>query len=169
MSRDPRIVRSMFPQAVVSLDPKCDQIWKLMGLDQKEPEDTDDLDDYEEPCYGRAEQFEKLVSKVPKDHVRVSTMGMEIPHSPGLTWDIEMTWFLAPAENPEMEWLLYCINWDDNWEVYEVLFVAECKGFSSPAISTAAMLEATFENWNMHMDPEYPGWELVDQIVQSAK
>lgn len=159
---------SRYPGAEIKLDPKCDELWSRFGLDQ-DTEEPEDLEDDEDPPYDRAEHFQDLLRRVPEDHRRLSEISFEIPHSPGLTWDIEMTWFLAPAENPAMEWMLYCINWDDNEGVYEVLFVAECRGFPSAELSAAAMLEAAFRNWNLHEDADYPGWKLVDHLKQAAR
>ncbi len=157
---------SAYAAAKINLDPKCDQLWHLFGLDE-EPEEPADREDEEDPSYDRAAHFDDLLSLVPADHRQLSEVSFEIDHSPGLSWDVEMTWFLGPAENPAMEWMLYCINWDDNWETYEVLCVAECQGFPSPELSAAAMLEAVFRNWNLHQDADYPGWHLVDELKKT--
>ena len=161
-------LQSAYPAAEIKLDPKCDELWDLFGLDD-EPEEPEGLEDDEDYPYDRAAHFQDLLSRVPADHRRLSQVSFEIDHSPGLSWDIEMTWFLAPAENPAMEWMLYCINWDDNEGVYEVLFVAECRGFPSPELSAAAMLEAAFKNWSLHEDADYPGWKLVDQLRRDGR
>lgn len=170
-SRSRTWLRGAYPAAQVSLDPVHDEIWRRLGLDPQDADSTEpdeDEDEDEDSGYDRDALFEQLMGRVPAGHRLLDTVNFHIDHSPGLSWEIDMTWILAPAENPTMDWMLYCLDWDDNWGRYAFKFLAECKGFPSAELSAAAMLETVFESWNLHDDPDYPGWKLVDDLKSAG-
>lgn len=150
--------------STISFNPVSEKISQAFRLRDSMGEDECD----EEIAYDRDSHFEELCSCVPDAHVLVGELEYEIPHSPGLTWEIHSIYFVGPAEREGMNWLLYRIDWDDNWGCYRVEFLAECKGHDSPKLAAVEMLESLFNNWLEGEGESHPGWRFLAEVRENS-
>jgi hypothetical protein len=116
--------------------------------------------------YVRAQDFCELKARVPAGHIEVGAIRQEIGQSPDFSWAIDQTFFLAPAEDPEMDWLLYSIAFDNLCHRYVIESLAEVRGLPEPELAAGAMLEETFDFWGAVESDSFPGWQLVDRLVE---
>jgi hypothetical protein len=124
-------------------------------------ENEEDSEDCEEVEYSKYDHLEELQALIPADVIFLGELNNEIPHSPGLTWDIEDYYYLMKWKDADYDWALFRITWDDNWGRYEWSTGARIKGVQDSQQAARIMFKGLLENWGFDLHDE----DLVDDYA----
>ena len=69
--------------------------------------------------YDKADHLKAMQKQIPAEYIFLGEIIFEIPHSPGLTWDIDDYYYLMRWTDSDYDWALFRITWEDNWGRYE--------------------------------------------------
>lgn len=95
-------------------------------------------DDAEDPLTDRYFGKSHALLQIPPSAKKVASFEAEINHSPGLTWQVDLTLFIVAVPTIEDAFALLCLDWDDNWGRWEW----RCEGAVIGAASEGEAKEA---------------------------
>jgi hypothetical protein len=97
-------------------------------------------------------QLKAMRDKVPAECIFLGSINFEIPHSPGLTWDIDDYYYLMRWSESDYDWALFRITWEDNWGRYEWNAAARIKGEKDHKEAARLMFIGLMDNWGFDLD-----------------
>jgi hypothetical protein len=99
-------------------------------------------------------QLKAMQDQVPSEFIFLGSINFEIPHSPGLTWDIDDYYYLMRWPDLDYDWAIFRITWEDNWGRYEWSAGARIKGVQDSQQAARIMFKGLMENWGFDLDDE---------------
>jgi len=115
-------------------------------------DDPDSLRDKIPSAY--KDQLTSMQEQVPNDCIFLGSINFEIPHSPGLTWDVDDYYYLMRWSESDYDWALFRITWEDNWGRYEWNAAARIKGQKDPKKAARLMFKGLLDSWGFDLEDE---------------
>jgi len=104
--------------------------------------------------YDKTGHLEAMRDQIPSECIYLGAINFEIPHSPGLTWDIDDYYYLMRWTDSDYDWAIFRITWEDNWGRYEWNAAARIKGEKDKKQAARLMFIGLMDNWGFDLDDE---------------
>lgn len=134
----------------LKLLPKTDvDLQKILAPLETDQEGEDPLTDFFE---GR----EVAAGQLPDNATEIGRLENDIDHSPGLSWQVDLTLFFVPIPGEDgSSFCLLRLDWDDNWGRWDWLVEGAVSGASDGDSARAFLLEHIKKKYKNNSSDEF--------------